>query len=160
MQRCRYSTSPSGTIITGAGSHPPSRWRVSFASLPPPPNGASRIVVEAATRPQHTTGVSEQVTFTNPTNGLPTTAHIHLPYKGSDNGVYARTLYFYWDAWSTPGEHFVVTLNDAAEEERLLKQSIDYFTKVTGKKPVGSRTGGWAISPYTIGGSSSTIHPT
>jgi peptidoglycan/xylan/chitin deacetylase (PgdA/CDA1 family) len=45
----------------------------------------------------------------------------------------------------------VVTLNNAAEEERLLKQSIDYFTKVTGKKPVGSRTGGWAISPYTIG---------
>jgi peptidoglycan/xylan/chitin deacetylase (PgdA/CDA1 family) len=45
----------------------------------------------------------------------------------------------------------VVTLNDAAEEERLLKQAIDYFTKVTGKKPVGSRTGGWAISPYTIG---------
>lgn len=45
----------------------------------------------------------------------------------------------------------VVTLNSAAEEERLLKQALDYFTKVTGKKPVGSRTGGWAISPYTIG---------
>jgi peptidoglycan/xylan/chitin deacetylase (PgdA/CDA1 family) len=45
----------------------------------------------------------------------------------------------------------VVTLDDAAEEERLLKQAIDYFTKATGKKPVGSRTGGWAISPYTIG---------
>jgi peptidoglycan/xylan/chitin deacetylase (PgdA/CDA1 family) len=45
----------------------------------------------------------------------------------------------------------VVTLNNAAEEERLLKQAIDYFTKVTGKRPVGSRTGGWAISPYTIG---------
>lgn len=45
----------------------------------------------------------------------------------------------------------VATLNNAAEEERLLKQSIDYFTKVAGKKPVGSRTGGWAISPYTIG---------
>lgn len=44
----------------------------------------------------------------------------------------------------------VVTLNNAAEEERLLKQAIDYFAKVTGKKPVGSRTGGWAISPYTI----------
>jgi peptidoglycan/xylan/chitin deacetylase (PgdA/CDA1 family) len=45
----------------------------------------------------------------------------------------------------------VVTLNNAAEEERLLRQALDYFTKVTGKKPVGSRTGGWAISPYTIG---------
>jgi peptidoglycan/xylan/chitin deacetylase (PgdA/CDA1 family) len=45
----------------------------------------------------------------------------------------------------------VVTLNNGPEEERLLKQAIDYFTRVTGKKPVGSRTGGWAISPYTIG---------
>ncbi len=45
----------------------------------------------------------------------------------------------------------VAVLNDAAEEERLLKQAIDYFTKLTGKRPVGSRTGGWAISPYTIG---------
>jgi peptidoglycan-N-acetylglucosamine deacetylase len=45
----------------------------------------------------------------------------------------------------------VAALNDAAEEERLLKQAIDYFARVTGKKPVGSRTGGWAISPYTIG---------
>ncbi|MCC7418226.1 MAG: polysaccharide deacetylase [Acidobacteria bacterium] len=44
----------------------------------------------------------------------------------------------------------VASLNDAAEEERLLKQAIDYFTKLTGKKPVGSRTGGWAISPYTL----------
>jgi len=44
----------------------------------------------------------------------------------------------------------VASLLDAGEEERLLKQAIDYFTKVTGKRPVGSRTGGWAISPYTI----------
>jgi peptidoglycan/xylan/chitin deacetylase (PgdA/CDA1 family) len=44
----------------------------------------------------------------------------------------------------------VASLLNEAEEERLLKQSIDYFTKVTGKRPVGSRTGGWAISPYTI----------
>jgi peptidoglycan/xylan/chitin deacetylase (PgdA/CDA1 family) len=45
----------------------------------------------------------------------------------------------------------VATLLDAGEEERLLRQAIDYFVKVTGKRPVGSRTGGWAISPYTIG---------
>jgi peptidoglycan-N-acetylglucosamine deacetylase len=45
----------------------------------------------------------------------------------------------------------VVTLNNGPEEERLLTQAIAYFAKVTGKKPVGSRTGGWAISPYTIG---------
>ena len=45
----------------------------------------------------------------------------------------------------------VAALNSQKEEERLLKQAVDYFTKVTGKRPVGSRTGGWAISPYTIG---------
>jgi len=45
----------------------------------------------------------------------------------------------------------VASLLNGAEEERLLKQAIDYFTKATGKRPVGSRTGGWAISPYTIG---------
>ena len=45
----------------------------------------------------------------------------------------------------------VAELNNGPEEERLLKQAIDYFTKVTGKKPVGSRTGGWAVSPYTLG---------
>jgi peptidoglycan-N-acetylglucosamine deacetylase len=40
-------------------------------------------------------------------------------------------------------------LNDGAEEERLLSQAIDYITRVSGKKPVGSRTGSWAFSPYT-----------
>jgi peptidoglycan/xylan/chitin deacetylase (PgdA/CDA1 family) len=45
----------------------------------------------------------------------------------------------------------VAQLNDAAQEERLLSQAIDYLTKVTGKKPVGSRTGAWEVSPYTIG---------
>jgi len=44
----------------------------------------------------------------------------------------------------------VAALNSQKEEERLLTQAVDYFTKVTGKRPVGSRTGGWAISPYTI----------
>lgn len=42
------------------------------------------------------------------------------------------------------------TLNDAAEEQRLLTQSIDYFTKVTGKRPVGYRAGAWAFSHHTI----------
>jgi peptidoglycan/xylan/chitin deacetylase (PgdA/CDA1 family) len=42
-------------------------------------------------------------------------------------------------------------LNDGAQEERLLNQASDYLTKVTGKKPVGSRTGSWAMSPYTTG---------
>ena len=42
-------------------------------------------------------------------------------------------------------------LNDAAEEQRLLTQSIDYFTKVTGKRPVGYRAGAWALSHHSIG---------
>jgi peptidoglycan/xylan/chitin deacetylase (PgdA/CDA1 family) len=44
----------------------------------------------------------------------------------------------------------VVPLNSYSEEYRLLKQASDYYTKVTGKRPVGSRTGAWAVSPYTI----------
>ena len=42
------------------------------------------------------------------------------------------------------------TLNDAAHEQRLLTQSIDYFTKVTGKRPVGYRAGAWAFSHHTM----------
>lgn len=42
------------------------------------------------------------------------------------------------------------TLNDAAEEARLLKQSLDYFQKVTGKRPVGTRAGAWAFSHHTM----------
>lgn len=42
------------------------------------------------------------------------------------------------------------TLNDAAEEERLLTQSLDYFQKVTGKRPVGTRAGAWAFSHHTM----------
>ena len=42
------------------------------------------------------------------------------------------------------------TLNDAAQEQRLLTQSIDYFTKVTGKRPVGYRAGAWAFSHHTM----------
>jgi peptidoglycan/xylan/chitin deacetylase (PgdA/CDA1 family) len=41
-------------------------------------------------------------------------------------------------------------LNNAAEEERLLKQSIDYLTKASGKKPVGTRAGAWALSQYSL----------
>jgi len=42
------------------------------------------------------------------------------------------------------------TLNNAAEEERLLNQAIEYFTKTTGKRPVGNRAGGWALSHYSV----------
>lgn len=41
-------------------------------------------------------------------------------------------------------------LNNQEEEERLLKQSIDYLAKASGKKPVGTRAGAWALSPYSL----------
>jgi len=45
----------------------------------------------------------------------------------------------------------LAALDDAAEEERLLKQSIDYLTKVTGKRPVGIRAPSWALSRHSLG---------
>lgn len=82
--------------------------------LPAPPEGATAIQVQVDTHPEHTTAVNEVITYTNPdpVTGLPTKAHIHLPYNGADNGIFARTLKFYWDAYNPPGRHFVVTLDD------------------------------------------------
>ena len=42
-------------------------------------------------------------------------------------------------------------INNAAEEERLLIQAIEYLTKTTGKRPVGYRAPAWAFSSYTLG---------
>ena len=44
----------------------------------------------------------------------------------------------------------VVDLNDAAEEERLLNQAIEFWTKALGKRPRGYRAPAWAFSPYTL----------
>jgi peptidoglycan/xylan/chitin deacetylase (PgdA/CDA1 family) len=44
----------------------------------------------------------------------------------------------------------VVALNDAAEEARLLKQSIAYLTRTTGRAPVGARGPSGAISLHTM----------
>ena len=41
-------------------------------------------------------------------------------------------------------------LDDAAEEQRLLRQSIDWLTKATGRKPVGYRAPSWAMSRHTM----------
>ena len=43
------------------------------------------------------------------------------------------------------------SVRDAAQEERLLNQAIDYLTKATGKRPVGYRAPSWAFSANTIG---------
>ena len=46
-------------------------------------------------------------------------------------------------------EHLGV-LNDAAEEQRLLNQSIEALTKAIGRRPVGYRAPSWAMSVYTM----------
>jgi peptidoglycan/xylan/chitin deacetylase (PgdA/CDA1 family) len=42
------------------------------------------------------------------------------------------------------------SLNNEAEEQRLLNQAIDHLTKATGKRPVGYRAPSWAFSQYTM----------
>ena len=41
-------------------------------------------------------------------------------------------------------------VNNAQEEERLLTQSLDYFQKALGKRPVGTRAPGWNFSPNSV----------
>jgi peptidoglycan/xylan/chitin deacetylase (PgdA/CDA1 family) len=41
-------------------------------------------------------------------------------------------------------------IGDAAKEEKLLNKSIDYLTKITGKRPVGVRAPGSGFSPQTF----------
>ena len=41
-------------------------------------------------------------------------------------------------------------IGDAAKEEQLLRQSIEYLTKATGKRPVGFRAPSWAFSQSTL----------
>ena len=42
------------------------------------------------------------------------------------------------------------SVGDAAHEERLLTQAIDYLTKAIGKRPVGYRAPSWAFSSSTL----------
>jgi peptidoglycan-N-acetylglucosamine deacetylase len=42
-------------------------------------------------------------------------------------------------------------IDNAAEEERLLNQAIDYLTRAAGKRPVGYRAPSWAFSAHTLG---------
>ncbi len=42
-------------------------------------------------------------------------------------------------------------LNDEKEEQRLLTQSIDMLTTMTGKRPVGYRAPSWKFSTWTLG---------
>lgn len=42
------------------------------------------------------------------------------------------------------------SIGDAAKEEQLLTQSLDYLTKAAGKRPVGFRAPSWAFSQHTL----------
>ncbi len=42
-------------------------------------------------------------------------------------------------------------LNNEAEEQRLLKEAIDYLTTATGRRPVGYRAPSWQFSRWTPG---------
>ena len=79
---------------------------------PPSPKVFPRVLVE--THPEHTTSVNETITFIDPDprTDLPRKAHIHLPYNGADNGIYARTLKFSWSQYSWPGRHFRVKIDE------------------------------------------------
>jgi peptidoglycan/xylan/chitin deacetylase (PgdA/CDA1 family) len=41
-------------------------------------------------------------------------------------------------------------IDDRAEEERLLNKSIEFWTKILGKRPAGYRAPAWAFSKYTL----------
>jgi peptidoglycan-N-acetylglucosamine deacetylase len=45
----------------------------------------------------------------------------------------------------------LTSVNNEADEQRLLDQAIAQLTKVMGKRPVGYRAPSWAFSPYTMG---------
>ena len=81
--------------------------------LPIAPPGATQPHVRVTQHAEHTTAVNQVITYTTPDEtGLPTIAHIHLPYHGADSRIYARTLKFYWDKVNPPGRHFVVKMNN------------------------------------------------
>src|SRR5262249_11433151 len=46
---------------------------------------------------------------------------------------------------------YIPALASSTEEERLLRQAIDYLTKVTGKRPVGFRAPAVEFGPHTLG---------
>lgn len=79
--------------------------------LPPPPPNATSVGVEVVTQPQHSTAVTEVITYPVSGGALPSIAHVHLPYRGADNGIYARTLKFIWNTAAAPLNHFRVRLN-------------------------------------------------
>lgn len=80
--------------------------------LPALPPGGGSVNLEVVTHKEHSTAVTESVTYGKSADGSPV-AHVHLPYRGADNGIYARTLKFSWSA-PAPPHHFRVTLDHLA----------------------------------------------
>lgn len=82
--------------------------------LPAPPSDKVLPRVTIETHSEHTTSVNEVITYgdPDPRTDLPRKAFIHLPYKGADNGVYARTLKFSWTRYSWPGRHLRVKIDE------------------------------------------------
>ncbi|HEY1336186.1 MAG TPA: hypothetical protein VGF59_01685 [Bryobacteraceae bacterium] len=108
--------------------------------LPPAPAGATSPAREAVTHPEHTTSVTELVTYTA------TTAHIHLPYRGADDGIYARTLRFHWNVAAAPAGHVVVRLlrvnvKGAPGRWRLWADVSGQWTDLTALAPALLNTG-------------------
>jgi hypothetical protein len=97
-------------------------------ALPPPPAGATGINYQVINRVNHGTAVNEIVTFTDVVDGLPTKAHVVLPYLGADNGIYSRTLKFAWNTYKQPGKHFQVRLDNF-----LVKDNGDNFPLAEGE---------------------------
>jgi hypothetical protein len=102
--------------------------------LPPPPSGAAGVQMEAVTHPEHNTGVVESITY----NG--STAHVHLPYRGADSGIYARTLKFSWITAPAPVTHLVAHLNridvtDLAGKWQMWADVSGQWSYLTGAAP-------------------------
>jgi hypothetical protein len=118
--------------------------------LPPPPDGATSVNLEIVTQRQHSTAVNELVTYPDSGNGLPSVAHIHLPYRGAGNGVYARTLKFSWDTATAPPNHFRVRLdrvrvNHNAGEWHLWSDVSGQWIYLTGAAPALLKSSGGQV---------------
>jgi hypothetical protein len=113
--------------------------------LPTAPDGATSVVMDVIQRPEHSTAVTEQVTYTNPVNGVPTTAHIHLPFKEADSGIYARSIRFSWDTSRPPANHVIVRLKqvnvkDTEGKWQLWSDVSGQWTYLSGVAPALFKT--------------------
>ncbi|HZI75141.1 MAG TPA: hypothetical protein VFD73_14160, partial [Gemmatimonadales bacterium] len=102
--------------------------------LPAPPAGANSVSMEVVTRPGHTTGVNEEVSYTG------SIAHVRLPYRGADSGIYARTLRFAWNQTPAPASHWTVRLNridvtDAPGKWQLWADVSGHWSYLSGLAP-------------------------